>query len=205
MSEGHTDGRYANHFSVGHNALEFVIEFAQFYRERADIDSHTRIVTLPQYAKALSQTLRESLDRYEQTFGPIPASNGSDTGIAANSSAAVDAVDFEQGRLAMPERPAQPDEKPPGKSWIATRQGGHPASLPRPAGTAALRDAAPRGLSHRPVLATRAPGPHAAASTSRIPTPRRRPSPATTRGSVMSSLPATRPASMANRPRSWRA
>jgi len=66
------EGRYANYFKVGHNAFEFVLDFGQFYSESKQLLVHTRVVTTPAYAQALSATIQESLDRYEQTFGPIP-------------------------------------------------------------------------------------------------------------------------------------
>ncbi len=66
------EGRYANYFTVGHNAVEFLFDFGQFYPESERAQLHTRIITSPAYAKALLDTLRESVDRYEQTFGAIP-------------------------------------------------------------------------------------------------------------------------------------
>ena len=69
---GALEGRYANYFKVGHNAIEFLFDFGQFYPESEKAQLHTRIVTSPIYAKALLEIIRESLDRYEQTFGPIP-------------------------------------------------------------------------------------------------------------------------------------
>ncbi|MGH7393008.1 MAG: DUF3467 domain-containing protein [Candidatus Rokuibacteriota bacterium] len=67
-------GRYANYFQIGHNAFEFVLDFGQAYEaddaqtpER--IDLHTRLITSPPSARALSQMLRESLERYERAFG----------------------------------------------------------------------------------------------------------------------------------------
>ena len=66
------EGRYANNFQVGHNAFEFVLDFGQFYPENTEARFHTRIVTGPAYAKVLSETLRGSIDQYEQTFGIIP-------------------------------------------------------------------------------------------------------------------------------------
>jgi len=65
------EGRYANYFKVGHNAVEFLLDFGQFYPEAAHARLHTRIITSPQYAMALLEILRESLDRYVQTFGDI--------------------------------------------------------------------------------------------------------------------------------------
>jgi Protein of unknown function (DUF3467) len=71
---GKMEGRYANYFQVGHNAFEFLLDFGQFYPEgeQEQIDIHTRIVTSPAYVKALLETLRESIGRYEQSFGAIP-------------------------------------------------------------------------------------------------------------------------------------
>lgn len=69
---GALEGRYANYFKVGHNAFEFLLDFGQFYPEAEHARLHTRIITSPIYAKALLETLRESIDRYEQIFGAIP-------------------------------------------------------------------------------------------------------------------------------------
>ena len=65
------EGRYSNYFKVGHNAFEFVLDLGQFNAENGGAKLHTRIITSPSYAKALLETLRESIERYEQTFGAI--------------------------------------------------------------------------------------------------------------------------------------
>jgi len=67
------EGRYANYFKVGHNAFEFLIECSQFYPQNEKEHLHTRIITGPAYAKALLETLRESIKQYEQNFGVIPS------------------------------------------------------------------------------------------------------------------------------------
>ena len=66
------EGRYANHFMVGHNALEFLIDFSQQYQGCETAPTHTRIVTNPVYAKRLLKTLQTAIDQYEQTYGFIP-------------------------------------------------------------------------------------------------------------------------------------
>ena len=71
---GPLEGRYANYFQVGHNAFEFVIDFGQFYRDSPEAQLHTRIVTGPVYALAFFETLRASIDQYEQSYGAIPTS-----------------------------------------------------------------------------------------------------------------------------------
>lgn len=69
------EGRYANAFQVGHNAFEFLLDFGQVAPESEKAHFHTRIITGPVYAKAFSETLQKSIERYEQTFGPIPQGN----------------------------------------------------------------------------------------------------------------------------------
>lgn len=70
------EGRYANYFKVGHNAFEFVLDFGQFYAGSEQAQLHTRIITSPAYAMALLRTLKESLERYEETFGPMRDQEG---------------------------------------------------------------------------------------------------------------------------------
>ena len=65
------EGRYANYFKVGHNALEFLLDFGQSYISTKKARLHTRIITNPSYAKTLLETLQESIARYELTFGEI--------------------------------------------------------------------------------------------------------------------------------------
>ena len=76
---GQLEGRYANYFQVGHNAFEFLLDFGQFYPESTVAQFHTRIVTGPVYAKALSEVLQESIDRYEKVFGAIPREEKKDS------------------------------------------------------------------------------------------------------------------------------
>jgi hypothetical protein len=72
LHEDEAESRYANYFTVGHNAFEVVLVFGQFYEDNIQPQFHTRIVTGPAYAKTLLDLLRDSLQRYEATFGPIP-------------------------------------------------------------------------------------------------------------------------------------
>ena len=81
--ESHTgsdgpEGKYANYFKIGHNAFEFVVDFAQRYDD-GETRCHTRIVTAPRYAKALYVTLRRAVTQYESTFGPIEDGHDEDT------------------------------------------------------------------------------------------------------------------------------
>ncbi len=66
------EARYVNAFSVGFNAFEVVVECGQAYEEQPEPLWHTRMITTPVYAKHLLELLKETLDRYEKTFGTIP-------------------------------------------------------------------------------------------------------------------------------------
>lgn len=65
------EARYANYFQAGQNAMEFIIEFGQFYSDETIPFLHTRIVTSPMYAKKLVKLLEESLAQHEAQFGTI--------------------------------------------------------------------------------------------------------------------------------------
>jgi hypothetical protein len=65
------EGRYANHFHIGHNAFEVILEFGQFYEGEKQALMHTRIVTFPANTEMLLHLLSDALAQYESTFGPI--------------------------------------------------------------------------------------------------------------------------------------
>jgi uncharacterized protein DUF3467 len=65
------DGKYSNYFMVGHNAFEFLLDFGHCSPEDEEGRFHTRIIASPNCAKALFELFRESIDRYESSFGLI--------------------------------------------------------------------------------------------------------------------------------------
>lgn len=67
--------RYTNYFEVGHNALEFIVDFGQYHPETTTAQCHTRIVTGPAYAKLLARLLTESIKRHETEYGTIAAAD----------------------------------------------------------------------------------------------------------------------------------
>ena len=62
------EGRYANFFKIGFNAFEFVFDFGQHYSESDEAELYTRIITNPHSARELLETLRASIDEYEENF-----------------------------------------------------------------------------------------------------------------------------------------
>jgi hypothetical protein len=65
------EGRYVNYFTIGHNAFEFVLDFGQFYEGAESPLLHTRIITSPHCVKSMSDTIKRSIELYEEHFGTI--------------------------------------------------------------------------------------------------------------------------------------
>ena len=65
------EARYANYVKVGHNAVEFIFDFGQFYQNEEEARFHTRIATAPLYAKYFARMLCASLKTFEATYGAI--------------------------------------------------------------------------------------------------------------------------------------
>jgi hypothetical protein len=122
MEQDKPDGQYANALNVGYNAFEFVLDFAQLYAECQDAVVHSRIITAPSYAKLFLDALRESLARYEKTYGAIPESGNvpaSQSSEPRGATADLNDVDV-SGRTTMPEpkRPSSELPDPPPDSPI---------------------------------------------------------------------------------------
>jgi hypothetical protein len=60
---------YSNHFRIGFNIAEFVVDFGRNFDGEECF--YQRIITAPIHAKELSQLLRDSLNSYEEKFGSI--------------------------------------------------------------------------------------------------------------------------------------
>ena len=69
--ESAVDVRYANHFQIGHNDFEFVLDFGQLFSDGRAERLHTRIVTTPRQAREFLTLLNRSVAQYEESFGPI--------------------------------------------------------------------------------------------------------------------------------------
>jgi hypothetical protein len=61
---------YSNHFRVGFNAAEFLLDFGREFD--GDERFYQRIITAPTHAKELSRLLKDSVRSYEEKFGLIP-------------------------------------------------------------------------------------------------------------------------------------
>ena len=82
------EARYANHFYVGYNAFEVIVDFGQQYCGLHQVEAdcphiHTRVVTAPAFARELEELLHNALDDYERKFAPI-ARRGDDERLHGN-------------------------------------------------------------------------------------------------------------------------
>jgi hypothetical protein len=66
---GQTPELYSNHFRVGFNVAEFVLDFGRNFD--GDDRFYQRVITAPVHAKELSRLLHESVRSYEERFGLI--------------------------------------------------------------------------------------------------------------------------------------
>jgi hypothetical protein len=64
-------GHYSNYFQIGHNALEFLLDFGQLFDDGRVAQFHTRIIIGPSYAKELLQVLTQAIKAYDEAFGGI--------------------------------------------------------------------------------------------------------------------------------------
>jgi Protein of unknown function (DUF3467) len=59
-----TDPFFANHFSIGYNDEEFLLQFGRMYVGQNDPAVVFTVITTPGYARRLRDLLNESIDRY---------------------------------------------------------------------------------------------------------------------------------------------
>ncbi|MGC1295072.1 MAG: DUF3467 domain-containing protein [Alloacidobacterium sp.] len=63
------EGKYANYFQIGHNAIEVIVDFGQLYSGEPFPLLHTRIITSPSYASDLLKLLAEALAQHDAQYG----------------------------------------------------------------------------------------------------------------------------------------
>jgi hypothetical protein len=68
-------GRFANYAQIGHQAEQFVIDFAWVQNDIGWLLS--RVILTPAHARRLATALAENIAKYEARFGAIPAGSTS--------------------------------------------------------------------------------------------------------------------------------
>lgn len=71
LSEETAEGVYANLAMIAHSNSEFVIDFIRLMPGVPKAKVKSRIVVTPEHAKRLLNALKENIEKYEESFGPI--------------------------------------------------------------------------------------------------------------------------------------
>jgi len=71
LSEEIAEGVYANLAMIAHSNSEFVIDFIRLMPGVPKAKVKSRIVITPEHAKRLLNALKDNIEKYEETFGPI--------------------------------------------------------------------------------------------------------------------------------------
>ncbi len=68
-----SEGEYANFVVVTHSPAEFVMDFTKILPGVTKARVHSRVIMVPQHAKAFLAALGDNIKRFEQQYGEIDA------------------------------------------------------------------------------------------------------------------------------------
>lgn len=71
LSEEVAEGVYSNLAMIAHSNSEFVVDFIRLMPGVPKAKVKSRIIITPEHAKRLLLALKDNIDKYEATFGPI--------------------------------------------------------------------------------------------------------------------------------------
>ena len=71
LSEEIAEGIYSNLAMIAHSNSEFVVDFIRLIPGVPKARVKSRIIITPEHAKRLLAALKENIEKYEATFGPI--------------------------------------------------------------------------------------------------------------------------------------
>jgi Protein of unknown function (DUF3467) len=75
LSEEIAEGIYSNLAMIAHSNSEFVIDFIRLMPGVPKARVKSRIIITPEHAKRLLAALKDNINKYEATFGPIKQTN----------------------------------------------------------------------------------------------------------------------------------
>lgn len=65
------EGEYANLVLTVHSSSEFIFDFARILPGITEANIHTRIIMTPAHTKMFFKSLKDSIEKYESSFGEI--------------------------------------------------------------------------------------------------------------------------------------
>ena len=71
LSEEIAEGIYSNLAMIAHSNSEFVVDFIRLMPGGPKARVKSRIIITPEHAKRLLAALKDNIEKYEATFGPI--------------------------------------------------------------------------------------------------------------------------------------
>ncbi len=71
LSEEIAEGIYSNLAMIAHSNSEFVVDFIRLMPGVPKARVKSRIIITPEHAKRLLAALKDNIEKYETTFGPI--------------------------------------------------------------------------------------------------------------------------------------
>jgi hypothetical protein len=71
LSEEIAEGVYSNLAMIAHSNSEFVIDFIRLMPGVPKARVKSRIIVTPEHAKRLLAALKDNIEKYEASFGPI--------------------------------------------------------------------------------------------------------------------------------------
>ncbi len=71
LSEEIAEGIYSNLAMIAHSNSEFVIDFIRLMPGVPKARVKSRVIITPEHAKRLLAALKDNIDKYEHSFGPI--------------------------------------------------------------------------------------------------------------------------------------
>ena len=71
LSEEIAEGIYSNLAMIAHSNSEFVVDFIRLMPGVPKARVKSRIIITPEHAKRLLTALKDNIEKYESTFGPI--------------------------------------------------------------------------------------------------------------------------------------
>jgi hypothetical protein len=71
LSEEVAEGIYSNLAMIAHSNSEFVIDFIRLMPGVPKARVKSRVIITPEHAKRLLSALKDNIEKYENTFGPI--------------------------------------------------------------------------------------------------------------------------------------
>jgi hypothetical protein len=84
LTDDVSGGVYSNLAIISHSETEFVVDFIQVMPGVPKAKVKSRIILNPQHAKRLLLALRDNIEKFEATFGPININQNIPTKIPFN-------------------------------------------------------------------------------------------------------------------------